>query len=54
MNMDTYGDDHGFRSLGDTNSRSKSWNYHALEEDQTHDVASSGEHVLVARYVSQP
>jgi hypothetical protein len=49
MNMDTYGDDHGSRSLRDTNSRSKGLNYQALEEDETHDAASSGEHVPMAR-----
>jgi hypothetical protein len=49
MNMDTYDNDHGFRSLGDTNSHSKGLNYHASKEDQTHDGKSSGEHVLVAR-----
>ncbi len=51
--MDTNDDDHGFRSLGDTNSHSKGLNYHVLEEDQTHDVASSGEHVLMAQFANK-
>jgi hypothetical protein len=49
MNMDTYGDDHGSKSLGDTSSHSKGLNYQALKEDETHDVASSEEHVPMAQ-----
>lgn len=48
MTMDTYGDDRGSRSLGDTNSYFKDLSYQALEKDETHDATSSGEHVPMA------
>jgi hypothetical protein len=49
MNMDTYGDDCGSRSLGDTSSHSNGLSYQALEEDETHDVVSNGGHVPMAQ-----
>jgi hypothetical protein len=49
MNMDTYGDDRGSRSLGDISNYYKGLNYQALQEDETHDVTSSGEHVPIAQ-----
>jgi hypothetical protein len=48
MNMDTYSDNRGSRSSKDINSHFKGLSYHVLEEDETHDATSSGEHVLVA------